>query len=560
MARRPRRPARRSRWTSSREAAEAVRADPAFQAGARAAGHRRSRRSSTSRPGRSATGTPDGARGPAARLDAVLDRERPGRQPLRPSARGLHAIVDLQTMEVLRGRGPRRHARFRRRPGTTRPTDIGGFRTDLKPLEIVQPEGPSFEVDGWEVRWQKWRFRVGFTQREGLVLHTIGYEDGGRVRPIAHRASIAELVIPYGDPEPGRLPQERVRHRRVRPRAADRTRSSSAATASARSATSTSTLADVATARSSTITNAICLHEEDAGLLWKHHDWRPGDARSAARGGSSSPRSPRSTTTSTPSTGHLYQDGSIEFEVKLTGIVLTAALEPGERAAPRHARRPAAVRRSYHQHFFCARLDLDVDGAATTPSRGAHASRCPAAREPARQRFRHSVETPLRDRARGAAADRPAQRRASGGSSNPQRPNALGQPVGLQARPRARTSCRSPSPTRASRRRAGFMTQHLWVTPFAPDERYPAGDYPNQHAGRRRAARLDRRRPADREHGRRPLVRVRQPPRRRAPRTGRSCRSCESASSSSRSASSTATPRSTCRHRRPTPVTEDARL
>ena len=28
-----------------------------------------------------------------------------------------------------------------------------------------------------------------------------------------------------------------------------------------------------------------------------------------------------------------------------------------------------------------------------------------------------------------------------------------------------------------------MLTKHLWVTPFSPDEKYPAGDYPNQHAG-----------------------------------------------------------------------------
>ncbi len=43
-------------------------------------------------------------------------------------------------------------------------------RTDLKPLNIVQPEGVSFKVDGWKVSWQGWDFRVGFTPREGLVL------------------------------------------------------------------------------------------------------------------------------------------------------------------------------------------------------------------------------------------------------------------------------------------------------------------------------------------------------------------------------------------------------
>jgi len=32
-------------------------------------------------------------------------------------------------------------------------------------------------------------------------------------------------------------------------------------------------------------------------------------------------------------------------------------------------------------------------------------------------------------------------------------------------------------------RRAAFMYQHLWVTPFQADERYPAGEYPFQNAG-----------------------------------------------------------------------------
>jgi primary-amine oxidase len=32
-------------------------------------------------------------------------------------------------------------------------------------------------------------------------------------------------------------------------------------------------------------------------------------------------------------------------------------------------------------------------------------------------------------------------------------------------------------------KRAKFATKHLWVTPYSPAERYPAGDYPNQHPG-----------------------------------------------------------------------------
>lgn len=48
-----------------------------------------------------------------------------------------------------------------------------GVRKGMKPLNIVQPMGPSFSVTGNHVSWQKWDFRVGFTYREGLVLYDL---------------------------------------------------------------------------------------------------------------------------------------------------------------------------------------------------------------------------------------------------------------------------------------------------------------------------------------------------------------------------------------------------
>ncbi len=78
--------------------------------------------------------------------------------------------------------------------------DVGPLRTDLRPIEITQPEGPSFTVEGSLVRWQKWSLRLGWDPYEGLVLHQVGYDDGGRTRSILHRASISEMVVPYGDP------------------------------------------------------------------------------------------------------------------------------------------------------------------------------------------------------------------------------------------------------------------------------------------------------------------------------------------------------------------------
>ena len=75
------------------------------------------------------------------------------------------------------------------------------MRKDLKPVDIVQPEGPELSRSmGTSVEWQKWKFRIGFTSREGLVLHMISCNDGGVERPVLYRASICEMVVPYGDP------------------------------------------------------------------------------------------------------------------------------------------------------------------------------------------------------------------------------------------------------------------------------------------------------------------------------------------------------------------------
>ncbi|MBW8711798.1 MAG: tyramine oxidase, partial [Mycobacterium sp.] len=76
------------------------------------------------------------------------------------------------------------------------------FRDDVKAIEITQPDGPSFSVDGWKVAWQKWSMRVGFNPREGITLHEVAYTDRGETRPIIYRASLSEMVVPYGDTQP----------------------------------------------------------------------------------------------------------------------------------------------------------------------------------------------------------------------------------------------------------------------------------------------------------------------------------------------------------------------
>jgi primary-amine oxidase len=77
----------------------------------------------------------------------------------------------------------------------------GGYRKDIKPINITQPEGVSFKVEGRVIDWQNWKVHVGFNYKEGIVLNNITYNDKGTVRPIFYRLSLAEMVVPYGNPE-----------------------------------------------------------------------------------------------------------------------------------------------------------------------------------------------------------------------------------------------------------------------------------------------------------------------------------------------------------------------
>jgi len=118
---------------------------------------------------------------------------------------GLVAYVDVvgKTVDQVIDYGvvsiPAEHGNY------TDPTLTGPLRDTLKPISITQPEGPSFTVTGGNhIEWEKWSLDVGFDVREGVVLHNIGFDDAGVRRPIIRRASIAEMVVPYGDPAPVR--------------------------------------------------------------------------------------------------------------------------------------------------------------------------------------------------------------------------------------------------------------------------------------------------------------------------------------------------------------------
>src|SRR5258708_13313415 len=124
---------------------------------------------------------------------------------------GLHPVVVLNRMALLEledrlDAGERQEGEAAAEPpdamGEYRPALIPMPLREVKPLHVSQPDGVSFTLSGRELTWQNWQLRLGFNHREGLVLHTVGFRDGGRVRPVAHRLSFAEMIVPYRDATP----------------------------------------------------------------------------------------------------------------------------------------------------------------------------------------------------------------------------------------------------------------------------------------------------------------------------------------------------------------------
>ncbi|MGH9017916.1 MAG: primary-amine oxidase, partial [Acidimicrobiales bacterium] len=361
--------------------------------------------------------------------------------------------------------------------GSYYPEDNGPLRSDLKPLEISQPEGPSYEVDGNLVRWQRWTMRVSMDPVEGLVLHDVGYEDGDRVRPIFYRAAVSEMVVPYGDP--GAMHGWK--------NAFD-----AGEWGLGRMVNSLALGCDcvgvihyfdaVFTSEQGTpytITNAICLHEEDYGMLWKHVDARSG--RTEVR------RSRRLVVSSIATVGnyeygffwYFYLDGSVQFEVKMTGILSTMAVAPGEQ--PQYANMIAPqLAAPYHQHLFNMRLDMEVDGPANSVYEMEAVPVPPGPDNPWANAF-SSVATLLRTEHEARRVVDPARSRYWK-VVNPGVANRLGQPVAYKLVPGSTPTLLADAQSSVGRR-AGFTTANLWVTPFAADERRAGGDYPNQHAG-----------------------------------------------------------------------------
>jgi primary-amine oxidase len=340
------------------------------------------------------------------------------------------------------------------------------WRVPAAPLVITQPNGPGFKIENGEVRWEKWRFRYALHPREGLVLYTVGYEDGGRIRPIMYRGSLSEMVVPYGDPGAGWYFRNSFDVGELG------LGSAASPLRPGADCPQNCTVYDAVVADESgdpeTIPGAIAIYERDGGIAWKH-----GDAVRRARDLVVSYYSQ-------PGNYEygfdwvFHQDGAIEMRVSLTGIMAVKAVADDSHDMYGHVvgHNIDAV---HHQHFFSFRLDMDVDGAS--PNRVVEMNSTPLAAGPDNpwSNAFAMLETPL-------LSERLAQRSMNLETSrrwiveNPSSHTGYALLPGENAKPFA-------LPDSWVRKRAGFLNAHVWATPYDPTERYAAGDYPNQSKG-----------------------------------------------------------------------------
>ena len=404
----------------------------------------------------------------------IWKRAAPGGNPYAHPVSGLKVIVDVNSMEVLQI--DEAHDRGFPEVDAEYTPELRGEpeRTDLKPLDIVQPDGVSFELDGSLLRWQDWEFRIGFNYREGPVLYQVRFKDGDEYRDIAYRVSLAEMIVPYRDSS--------FDHYR-------RTAFDIGEWGLGYMCTSLELGCDClgeityldgvlpdSAGRPRVTKNAICLHEEDDAVLWKHVDPDAGTEVRRMR------RFVVSVHATVANYEYLvywrfYPDGNIECEIRATGIMVSTPMEDEAATFPTGTVVDHRSYAPYHQHFLVARLDLDIDGEDNTVIESDSMAAPIGDANPLGLDL-HTRGTVIASEA-DAGRDYRWETQRSWKVQNPNRRNAWGAPTAYKLVPSASFPAMFDESSPILRRNP-VIGSTLWVTRHHDLEMWPAGDYPTQ--------------------------------------------------------------------------------
>ncbi|KAK0373077.1 primary-amine oxidase [Colletotrichum limetticola] len=346
------------------------------------------------------------------------------------------------------------------------------FRKDLKPLQVAQPEGPSFDIDNRKVSWQRWQFQLGWSLREGPVLHDVRYEG----RPLFYRVSMSEMTVPYGDP---RTPYHRKQ-------AFDLGDSGFGLTSNSLSL-GCDCLGHIAyfdgvrvsaTGEPVVMPNVVCMHEIDDGIGWKHTNFRNMK--------SSTVRDRKLVVQCTSTVANyeyilayaLDQAANIHIEVRATGIVSTMPIRPELKSSPWGTVVAPGVLAVNHQHLFCVRIDPILDGARKNTI--VYEDCIPVRDDPELDPYGCAFRLNTTPIVSPGGYDLDLTKARTYKIVNPARRHEVsGKMAGykLHASP---SQMLMMGPETFNHRRGVFASKPIWVTRYRDDELWAAGEFTNQ--------------------------------------------------------------------------------
>ena len=404
---------------------------------------------------------------------------------------GIFFVVDLDTRKILRfsdsGAVPML-------PSTgIYDADGGPSLPGTRPIVTSQPEGPSFMIKDGEVSWQNWHFRFRLDPRVGPVINLVSLEDAGKRRSVLYAGSLAEIYVPYQDPD------ESWKARTFLDAGESFNGSGGGILKPLQAGVD---CPDYASFFSGTFFHRngapyirprlACMFERVSGdPVWRHYD----DSTAAIVG-----RPTRELVFRTIATVGNYdyvfdwrfeQDASIVVGVGATGVLAVKGVKEQRMDGPLSeamaAKDPDGQEVQFgqlvapgisavdHDHFFSVRLDLDVDGVKNSLM----VDKLVPYKLPDSSPGRHWIWAmkPVMVKTEGDAKfDVSAEHPAMWRFVNESVKNSLGQSTSFAIMP-GETGLSLLPASEWPQRRASFSEHTLWVTPYDPTERYASGAY-----------------------------------------------------------------------------------
>ncbi|PEJ33317.1 primary-amine oxidase [Peribacillus butanolivorans] len=361
-------------------------------------------------------------------------------------------------------------------------------KSDVKQLNITEPEGKNYEIKGNTISWQNWNFHLRLDTRVGPVLSTVTYDDQGKKRKIMYEGSLGGMIVPYGDPDVGWYFKSYLDAGEYG------MGTLTAPLELGADVPENAVLLDATIADNSgnpyVIKNAIAVFEQYAGPEYKHADLATFKEENQSR-------ERRELVVRWVSTignydyifdWKLSQNGIINIDVGASGIEAVKGVKSKtmhDKTAKEDTKYGTLLDNNIvgttHQHIYNFRLDLDVDGESNSLMEINPKVEKNQEGGPRKSVMVTEEKTVKTEQESIQKFDSSTIRLLS----NLNKENKVGNPVSYQIIPFAGGTHPIAKGALFSDddwlfKRVNFMDKQLWVTNYDPDERYPEGKYPNR--------------------------------------------------------------------------------